>query len=415
VTWVSLVRRRIVPALALGAAVVPVAITQALGQSPAGADTYDSTVLADHPVAFWDMTPTGGSESDLTGGGHNGTYRGGTPSLATMPNGNQAVDFNGNREYMTVPSSHAFSIPTTRELTWEGWIRPDIVRFTGTNDTEGYNYVDWLGKCQNYSPSCEWEARMYSSAIPRRCNRLSAYVFNPSAGLGSAADWQPNCGLIQAGQWLHVVGEYQTWTTPSQCDPKFPGTINIWVNGIEQDFARHEPTGCMSEHSIVPRVNSSPLDIGTMALETWFPGAVGKVAIYNYLLTPSQVDTHYVAMTSAQPSGNCAWTCTFTYPNRSAGILIMTRSLPLATSSARYSETLAATGGNLPYRWSVSSGKLPPGLHLRRATGIISGRPNKRDVGIYTFTVMVLDRKVRVRPGPPTQDVAAEVLSIAIS
>jgi hypothetical protein len=30
----------------------------------------------------------------------------------------------------------------------------------------------------------------------------------PTAGLGSAADWQPACGLIQAGQWYHVVGQH---------------------------------------------------------------------------------------------------------------------------------------------------------------------------------------------------------------
>ena len=75
-----------------------------------------------------------------------------------------------------------------------------------------------MGKCQDYSPTCEWEARMYSTTNgENRCNRMSAYVFNPTAGLGSAADWQPVRGLIQAGRWYHIVGEYTTLTQPSDC------------------------------------------------------------------------------------------------------------------------------------------------------------------------------------------------------
>jgi hypothetical protein len=232
-----------------------------------------------------------------------------------MPNGDQAVDFNGSSEHMTVPSSNAFSIPTTHLLTWEGWIRPDVLQWTSSSDPHAYGYVDWMGKCQNYSPTCEWEARMYASVnSENRCNRLSAYVFNPSAGLGSGADWQPTCNLLQPGQWLHVVGEYQTLSTPSACSPTPSGTINIWINGVEWNPSYHYPTGCMSQYNVTPQAGSSPLEVGTMAMDTWFPGAVGKVAIYNYLLSQSQINAHFAAMTGAQPSGSCASTCTTAVP-----------------------------------------------------------------------------------------------------
>ena len=277
--------------------------------------SYDSTVLTDHPVAFWDMSNPGGSEMDLSGNGHNGSYKGGTPALTAMLNGDKAVDFNGSTEYMTVPSSSAFSIPTTQQFTWEGWIRPDVLQWSSASDPYGYGYVDWMGKCQDYSPSCEWESRMYASVnSDSRCNRLSAYVFNPGAGLGGGADWQPNCNLLQAGHWLHVVGEYQTQTTPSPCKSAYPGTINIWVNSVPWNPSYHYPTGCMSQYSITPKVGSSPLDIGTMAMDSWFPGAVGKVAIYNYLLTQPQITSHFSAMTGGAPSGSCANTCSIPVP-----------------------------------------------------------------------------------------------------
>jgi hypothetical protein len=153
---------------------------------------------------------------------------------------------------------------------------------------------------------------MYDTTNPQgRCNRLSAYVFNPSAGLGSAADWQPACGLFQAGQWYHVVGEYTTLAQPPDCpsDPAHPGSINVWVNGVPWDQASHNPTGCMSQYQVVPKANNSALNVGTMAMDTWFAGAVGKVAVYGHLLDQARITAHYQAMTGTAPKGSCANTC----------------------------------------------------------------------------------------------------------
>jgi hypothetical protein len=266
-------------------------------------------VLADHPVAYWAMNGTS-TETDLTGNKNTGQYQGGTPKAAPLPNGDTAADFDGSAQYLTVPSNPSFSIPTTGALTWEGWVRPDILQFP--NDG-GAGYVDWMGKCQDYSPTCEWEARMYDTTnAEMRCNRFSAYAFNPTAMLGSGADWQPTCGLIQAAQWYHVVGEYSVLTQPSDCQntSQYPGGLDIWVDGVQWNHASHGQTGCMSQYMVVPKANGSPLNIGTMAKDGWFPGAIGKVAIYSTLLTSAQIANHYQVMTGKQPAGKCADTCT---------------------------------------------------------------------------------------------------------
>src|SRR5579864_1273649 len=144
---------------------------------------YDQTVLSDHPVAFWDVKAAGSSESDLTGNGNTGQYLGGQPSVSTMPNGDQVAAFNGSSEYLNVQSNPSFSIPTTKYLTWEVWIRPDVLQFPHSDGTG--DYVDIMGKCANYSPTCEWESLMYNTNTPGenppRPNRMSAYVFNPTA------------------------------------------------------------------------------------------------------------------------------------------------------------------------------------------------------------------------------------------
>ena len=269
---------------------------------------YNQAVLADLPVAFWDVNATGATEPDLSGYGNTGTYLGGTPTHSTLPNGNSVSVFNGSSQYLTIPSNASFSIPRTGNLTWEAWIQPSTLQFP--NNLSGY--VDYLGKCVEYSPSCEWEARMYNlTNKAKRPNRLSAYVFNPGAGLGSGAYWQPVSGLFSAGEWLHVVGEYTTNSTPAGCSTTYPGYISIWVNGVQWNMSYHTPTGCMSQYKIKPQANNSPLNIGTVSLDSWFQGAIGKVAIYNYLLTPSQIVNHYTVMTGKQPTGSCTNACTF--------------------------------------------------------------------------------------------------------
>jgi hypothetical protein len=269
---------------------------------------YDALVLSGKPALYLAMSSgAAGTEADLSGNGLAGAYKGGAPGAATLPNGDTAADFDGAKEYLAVPSSPSLSIPTTGQLTYEAWIRPDTFDF-GT--ATGSGYVDWMGKCANYSPDCEWEARLYGNTTEEnRPDRLSAYVFNPRAGLGSGADWQPSAPLA-SGAWLHVVAEYDLTATPPGCPAGTPGTIAIWVNGVKQSFADHAPTGCMSQFKVAPKAGGSPLTIGTMAFDSWFKGAVGKVAVYDRLLSQSEIDSHFEAMTGKAPSGSCGLVCT---------------------------------------------------------------------------------------------------------
>jgi uncharacterized protein (TIGR03437 family) len=71
------------------------------------------------------------------------------------------------------------------------------------------------------------------------------------------------------------------------------------------------------------------------------------------------------------------------------GLAITTQqNLPAATVNAFYSLTLGASGGQLPYAWSVL-GVPPPGLTLAASTGVISGTPTT--AGTSAFTVKVTD------------------------
>ncbi|MGD8869575.1 MAG: leucine-rich repeat domain-containing protein [Gemmatimonadales bacterium] len=68
-------------------------------------------------------------------------------------------------------------------------------------------------------------------------------------------------------------------------------------------------------------------------------------------------------------------------------LVVTTTSIPNATATVAYSETLVATGGDGTYTWSVTFGSLPTGLSLTASTGLISGTPSVLES--QTFTVRV--------------------------
>ncbi len=68
---------------------------------------------------------------------------------------------------------------------------------------------------------------------------------------------------------------------------------------------------------------------------------------------------------------------------------ILTTSLPDGAVGVSYLVTLAATGGEPPYSWVLSSGSLPPGLSLSPG-GVLSGTPTT--AGASQFTVSVADQ-----------------------
>jgi Putative Ig domain/FG-GAP-like repeat len=67
-------------------------------------------------------------------------------------------------------------------------------------------------------------------------------------------------------------------------------------------------------------------------------------------------------------------------------VLSITTTSPLPTGAVdtAYGTTLAATGGQTPYRWSIMSNGLPAGLSLSNDTGVISGTPTTRGTSNLT-------------------------------
>jgi hypothetical protein len=246
---------------------------------------YDAAVLADKPSAYWAMRIPGiGAEKDLTGNGHTGHYVG-NPSATKLPNGDVAADFDGATQFMKVPDAPGLSPATRGVLTIEAWLRPDTLQFTRQ---EGTGYVHWLGKGE--SGRHEYVARMYSLRNDEdRPNRISGYLFNIAGGKGAGSYFEER---IKKGQWIHYV----LVINAREKDLDYPnGYTKIYLDGklkAKNDLNYHGT-------SIVPTRGSAPFRIGTRDLNSFFQGAVGKVALYTKELSTKTIEKHYHTMGDA--------------------------------------------------------------------------------------------------------------------
>jgi streptogramin lyase len=133
----------------------------------------------------------------------------------------------------------------------------------------------------------------------------------------------------------------------------------------------------------------------------WFTnpgdGVIGRI-------TTSGIITNHLAPPNDGPSGittgddGAVWF----FLNRTAigriptSLFITPSTLPGAAVGSAYSNALSATNGDGPYKWTMSSGTLPPGLSLS-LTGVISG--TAASAGTYNFTVTANDDSTPSVPG----------------
>ncbi len=161
-------------------------------------------------------------------------------------------------------------------------------------------------------------------------------------------------------------------------------------------------------------------------MQTSSPGFVNEAAQNYYLaagsvcinaggaLNPAVLPAHdllrqYVKHQMSEPRPNDGQRDIGAYENQSvapADLVITTTSLPSGVVGASYSATVAATGGVMPYAWSIAAGSLPAGLSFNASTGVISGTPTT--AGISNFTVQVTDAQ-------SPADTATKSLSITIN
>ncbi|WP_248764995.1 putative Ig domain-containing protein [Pseudomonas protegens] len=93
----------------------------------------------------------------------------------------------------------------------------------------------------------------------------------------------------------------------------------------------------------------------------------------------------YTATNASGTSSPATVSITVSAPN----ITLSPGSLSSGTVGTAYSASLSASGGTVPYRYSITSGSLPTGLSLNTGTGAISGTPSAS--GTFNLTITATD------------------------
>jgi hypothetical protein len=270
-----------------------------------------------------------------------------------------------------------------------------------------------------------------TSSLPN-AQQKTAYSAALAASGGSIPySWSIGGGTLPAGLTLNSSGQISGI-------PSASGALSF-VAQVQDSSTPHQ-TALQSLRITVTAGNTTavtPINIATTYLTT------GQIGItYNAALAASGVTTPYFwsIASGALPSGlslssltgqitgtpTQSTTASFTVqvtdssptPQMATRALsiavtapvtsvnITTSSLPNAQQKTAYSAALAASGGSVPYSWSIGGGTLPAGLTLN-SSGQISGIPSAS--GTFSFVAKVTDSTT------PTAQSATMALGITVT
>ncbi|MCG3164153.1 MAG: hypothetical protein JMDDDDMK_05636 [Acidobacteria bacterium] len=106
--------------------------------------------------------------------------------------------------------------------------------------------------------------------------------------------------------------------------------------------------------------------------------------------TPTATGAYRFTISATQPDTLCVgkrdYTIKVTPP--CPALTLAPATLPNGKRNSPFNQTLTTSGGAAPYRYTVTTGALPPGINLS-ASGALSGTPT--EVGAYNFTVVATD------------------------
>ncbi len=180
-------------------------------------------------------------------------------------------------------------------------------------------------------------------------------------------------------------------TATSITNSAYTATITLTTNADPTISNVAMPTGIVGDSyksSVVVNGGVAPLtwtvSSGTLPAGLTLNSSTG--AVTGTPTTPGVSSFTVTVSDSNVPPKTFAWPITI---NVVTPLSITTPTLPVANVGILYSFQPTATGGMLPYSWSISSGNLPAGLSLNAANGQISGTPTVN--GSSAFTLQVSD------------------------
>lgn len=266
---------------------------------------YPATVLAANPLAFWRLDESGGTTAYDYVGGNNGTYT------------NTALDFASPYHPNSDPAegnAPGFGIETTNN-SYVGWVPTNINFAAPTNVNGEFSVECWLQEylvyddngivSLGYGNGGEEFALDCGGNDP--AHDLRFYVRDAGGtSEGAVSTFSP----FTDGAWHHVVGV---------CD-EANGHVYIYIDGTNAGTGNIPAKSGVLSSSQSLTIGARQEAFGSQ-LDNQFIGAIDEVALYNYALTPADVQAHFLSagiapvITTVTPSSqtvNSGSSATFT-------------------------------------------------------------------------------------------------------
>jgi hypothetical protein len=242
-------------------------------------NSYPTTVIADHPVAFWrlgEQPDDGAGNNGVTAfdyvGGNNGIY---TNALL------QQTGYSGNDTNMAVQfGALGASDSFVGQIT-------NIDYSTPLNSSVAFSVEAWvLGGAQSFdagiiSKGAGGGGEQFNLDTGGTARAFRFFV-RDSAGATHLA----NTGtVVPDGSWHHVVGV---------CDEPHSNVV-LYVDGVQRSVVAISPTNGLL-NSTAPVSIGSRRSAATTNYNSQFFGTIDEAAIYSYALSSNQVLAHYLSL-----------------------------------------------------------------------------------------------------------------------
>ncbi|MBD2267379.1 M10 family metallopeptidase C-terminal domain-containing protein [Anabaena sp. FACHB-1391] len=284
--------------------------------------SYISTVLADVPLAYWRLDETSGTTVyDSSGNGYNGTYFGAVELGKTSGiNSGSSANFDGTDDYVDTPLDS-----NSQPLTIEAWFQADVT-------TGEHSIVD----------SDTWSQSGQSLILGywNKDNTLDIQYHN---------GYYDSLFVVQPNTWYHAVSIFTS------------GKVELYING---QFIG-------SQTYTQPSLDGSNFRIGRHNADDpqWFDGLIDEVAIYDYALTPTQIQSHYqtglissitlaVSPTSVSEDGTTNLIYTFTRTGSTTNALTVNYGITGTANSTDYTGATPGTGKTITFAAGASTATL---------------------------------------------------------
>jgi hypothetical protein len=247
------------------------------------------------------------------------------------------------------------------------------------------------------------------------CTNCTGYVWSVSSGVlplglslsagGSLSGTPTSAGTSSFQVTLSPFGQFANAPPPS-VSQGLSLTINASALGIAQNTLPIGFSGTPYSTTLTPTGGLAPYTWALVQSTTGNDGLTIGQGTGTLSGTPTTNGTFIISVSLSDSSG-LTLNKQFTF-SVSTGLSILTTSLPNGAVGTVYpTQTLSAGGGQPPYRWTISTGTLPPGLTLDGTFGRISGTPTTN--GAYPFTLMVTDNQSNTATGSLSITIGAGV------